>query len=78
MKKQTKEDLRREARSLRPFVTDPQLVGWLWPWQHAEAIKLIQEADKSWWKKNHHRIVPAESITRAEVLRAALETEILV
>lgn len=78
MKKLTKDDLRREARSLRQYVTDPQLVGWLWPWQHARAVKLIQDVDKPWYQRNAARILPAEPVRRVEMLRAALESELLV
>ena len=75
MKKQTKADLKKEARSLRRFVTDPFLIAWLWPWDHAKAVKLIQEVDKAWYEKNHNRILPPVPIQQVEVVRAALEDE---
>ena len=75
MKKQTKAELRAEARSLRRFVTDPFLLTWLWPWDHAKAVKLIQEVDKAWYEKNHNRILPPVPIQQVEVVRAALEDE---
>lgn len=75
MKKQTKADLQNEARSLRRFVTDPYLIGWLWPWDHARIVKLLQEVDKRWFEKNHNRILPPVPIEKVEVVRAALEDE---
>ena len=75
MKKQTKAELWAEARSLRQFITDPFLIGWLWPWDHAKAVKLIQEVDKAWYEKNHNRILPPVPIQQVEVVRAALEDE---
>lgn len=75
MKKQTKADLQNEARSLRSFVTDPYLIGWLWPWDHARIVKLLQEVDRRWFEKNHNRILPPVPIEKVEVVRAALEDE---
>lgn len=75
MKKQTKAELRAEARSLRRFITDPFLIGWLWPWDHAKAVKLIQEVDKAWYDKNHNSILPPVPIQQVEIVRAALEDE---
>ena len=75
MKKQTKADLQNEARSLRRFVTDPYLIGWLWPWGHARIVKLLQEVDKRWLEKSHNRILPPVPIEKVEVVRAALEDE---
>ncbi|MFN3643440.1 MAG: hypothetical protein ACK4TB_11030 [Gemmobacter sp.] len=75
MKKQTKADLQNEARSLRRFVTDPYLIGWLWPWDHARIVKLLQEVDKRWFEKNHNRILPPVPIQKVEIVRAALEDE---
>ena len=75
MKKQTKAELQAEARSLRRFFTDPFLIGWLWPWEHAKAVKLIQEVDKAWYQKNHNRILPPVPIQSVERVRAALEDE---
>ena len=75
MKKQTKADLQNEARSLRRFVTDPYLIGWLWPWDHARIVKLLQEVDKQWFEKNQNRILPPVPIQKVEAVRAALEDE---
>jgi hypothetical protein len=75
MRKQTKAELQAEARSLRRFVTDPYLIGWLWPWDHARIVKLLQEVDKPWFEKNHNRILPPVPIQKVEAVRAALEDE---
>jgi hypothetical protein len=75
MRKLTKAELQAEARSLRRFVTDPFLIGWLWPWDHAKAVKLIQEVDRAWYQKNHNRILPPVPVKQVERVRAALEDE---
>lgn len=51
------------------------MIGWLWPWDHAKAIKMIQEVDKAWYQKNHNRILPPVPIQKVERVRAALEDE---
>jgi hypothetical protein len=71
----TKAELKAEARSLRRYVTDPYLIGWLWPWDHARIVKLLKEVDKSWFQKNQGRILPAVPISKVERVRAALEDE---
>jgi hypothetical protein len=75
MKKQTKTELRAEARSLRQYVTDPYLIGWLWPWDHARVVKLLEQVDRAWFEKHHMRILPPVPIRQAEMVRAALESE---
>lgn len=75
MRKQSKAELQKEARSMRKFVTDPHLIGWLWPWDHAKAVRLIQDVDKAWYQKNHNRILPPVPIQQVERVRAALEDE---
>lgn len=75
MRKQSKAELQKEARSLRKFVTDPHLIGWLWPWDHARIVKMLQEVDKVWFQKNQDRILPPVPIGQVERVRAALEDE---
>lgn len=73
-----KNDLKKEARSLRPFLTDPDLVGWFWPHQHARAVAFLRKHDKVWFEKNQDKVLPPEPIKRVELIRAALEDELLV
>lgn len=75
MRKTTKAELKAEARSLRQYVTDAYLIGWIWPWDHARIVKLLKEVDKSWFQKNQGRILPAVPISKVERVRAALEDE---
>lgn len=73
-----KDDLKREARSLRKFLTDPDLVGWFWPWQHAKAVAFLQRHDKAWFEKNRDKVLPPVPLKRFEATRVALESELLV
>ena len=75
MRKKTKAELQTEARSLRQYVIDPYLIGWLWPWDHARIVKLLQEVDRAWFHKNQDRILPPVPIQKVERVRAALEDE---
>lgn len=75
MRKTTKAELQAEARSLRRYVTYPQLIGWLWPWQHSRIVRQLEEVDKAWFERNQARILPPLPIAQVERVRAALEEE---
>lgn len=78
MRKLTKAELQAEARSLRQFLTDPDLVGWFWPLQHAKAVAFLKQHDSAWFKKNQDKVLPPVPIHQFEATRVELESELLV
>ena len=63
------------ARSYRQYLTNPYLVGWLWPSEHAKLVRFLRQHDKQWYEKNRSRILPFVPIQPVEWLHPDAKKE---